>query len=458
MWPCILRQILLSAFLLVFCSAARAQGESTSKPGAQDRQEKKDDPSLADTSQQGIEKTTVSPTPGYPVDAQIHAPGRATPWLGRAPLHYGPFGISGFDSFAVYDQFYPSAGGPSIIERLEVIRMGLSFDKTFKKSHFLLAYTPQLIVLNGNARGAAVGDNAVNLGTTFQLSPRLSLTLKDDFGQFRSRKVFPDKMLEIDRENGGVVQQYFLESDGTYTQNRFQAIFNYKFTPRLVLTVAPGYTYARTNTPKDLYVVNDSPNTVGLTYALSPRRNIGLLETVEILAPTHPVSTKGVFYSSGFFYSEQLSQTWWITARLGAEEATYPGFHTANWALDGSFTLLKTFGLSDVAVNYYRGSTLTNFVNDRQTDHADIAYGFQITKTLKWSNSIGYFRTVGGDPQTIGKYGLSRIDYRLPAGFSIFTSYSRRAQRSSTAQLISGDRNTFLVGFHWDPAVALPGH
>jgi hypothetical protein len=457
MWPCRMLRVLLSAFLLIFCSAARAQDESTSKPEAQNPQERKDDPALAGNSQQGMEKSAVSPTPGYPVDAQIHAPGRAMPWLGRAPLSYGPFGIRSFDAFAVYDQFYPNAGGPSIIQRLEVIRMGLSFDKTFKKTHFLLAYTPQLIVLNDSARGSAVGDNAVTFGTTFELSPRFSLTLKDDFSQFRSRKVFPDKMLEIDRETGGVTQQYFLENDGTYTQNRFQAIFNYKFTPRWVMTVAPAYTYARTDTPKDLYVVNDWPNAFGLTYALSPRRNIGLLETIEILAPIHPVSTKGVFYSSGFFYSEQLSQTWWITAKLGAEEATYPGFHTANWGVDGSFTLLKTFGLSDVAANYYRGSTLTNFLNDRQTDRADLGYGLAITKTLKWNNEIGYFRTVGGDPQTIGKYGLSSIAYRLPAGFSIFASYSRRAQRSSTAQLISGDRNTFLVGFHWDPATALQG-
>ena len=453
MWQCVARNLYLATLLLLCCTSVYAQ-QDTSKPQDQEPQERKNDASWQATGQQQNERPAVSPTPAYPVDAQIHAAGKATLWLGQTPLHYGPFGIASVDAFTVYDQFYPSAGGPSNIERLLVLRTVLSFDKAFKKSRLLVTYTPELFVLNGQERGTAVGNNVASIGTTYQLSPRLSLTVKDDFSQFRSRKVFPNNALETDATTGGIVAQYLLENSGTYTQNRVQAVFSYKLAPRWFLSVSPGYTYARTDTPGDPYVVHDSPNEIGLTYALSPRRNIGFLQTIEILAPTQPISTRGLFSTSGLFYSEQLSPTWWITARVAAEQATYPGFPTASWAVDGSFTMLKTFGLSELAINYYRGSTLTSFVNDAQTDRADISYGLVINKSLKWTNSVGYFRTVGDNPRIIGKYGISNLEYRLGAGFSIFTGYRREIQRGPIQQLLSGDRNSFISGIRWQPAPA----
>ncbi|OLD63003.1 MAG: hypothetical protein AUI53_00340 [Acidobacteria bacterium 13_1_40CM_2_60_7] len=453
-----LRLGIFSALVFAFSLGVQAQSESTSNPASQDQQGKKDDSSATAANQQEGDQAAPSPTPAYPVDAQIHAAGKAMPWVGtNTALHWGPFSIGGFDAFTVYDQFYPSAGGPSDIARLEVFRTGFTFDKTYKKSRFLLQYTPELIMLNGHARGSALGNNGATIGNTYELSSRFSLTLKDDFGQFRSRQMFSDQLLLVDKQNGSVVQGYFLENNGTHLQNTFSAVLNYKVTPRLVLTVAPSYTYAETKSPADIYIVNDSANVVGLTYALSPRRNLGFVQSVEILDPIRPVSGNGVFHSSGLFYSEQLAPTWWITGKVGAEAATYPGFQQKNWAVDGSFTLMKTFVHSDLAMLYYRGSTLTNFVTNRQTDRADISYGIHIRRSVKWSNSVGYFRTVGGDPSIIGKYALSRIDYRLPGGFSIFSSYMRQAQRSSTIQLISGDRNIFIAGIHWESA-AVPAH
>ena len=154
-----LRLGIFSALVFAFSLGVQAQSESTSNPASQDQQGKKDDSSATAANQQEGDQAAPSPTPAYPVDAQIHAAGKAMPWVGtNTALHWGPFSIGGFDAFTVYDQFYPSAGGPSDIARLEVFRTGFTFDKTYKKSRFLLQYTPELIMLNGHARGSALGN------------------------------------------------------------------------------------------------------------------------------------------------------------------------------------------------------------------------------------------------------------------------------------------------------------
>src|SRR5437667_10128207 len=149
------------------------------------------------------------------------------PWVGQnTDLYWGPFSIGGFDAFTLDDQFYPSAGGTSDIVRLEVFRTGFTFDKTYKKSRFLLQYTPELIMLNGHARGSALGNNGATIGNTYELSSRFSLTLKDDFGQFRSRQMFYDHLVLVDKQDGSVVQGHFLEYTGTHLQKTYSEVLN----------------------------------------------------------------------------------------------------------------------------------------------------------------------------------------------------------------------------------------
>ena len=446
----------LAAMVLAFPFVARAQEESSSKPTEQNEPKSDSEVTTADKLQDGT--TAVVPTPGYPVDGTVRAAGRAVPWMGTTtPLRFGPFSLSSLEYFNVYDSFSPAAGGATDITRFGMLRMNIVFDKVIGKSHFLFQYVPQLAMLNGHIRGNVVTDNAVSFGSTFELSPRLTLTLKDEFGRHRNRQLFPDEFLLIDRQTGGVIQTYFLENNGIHLDNRLSAVLNYKLSPRLVLTVAPGYIYAETHSPQDVYIVHDSTSTVGLVYALSLRRNIGVLQSVEVLHPVKPVATNGMFRTSGLFYSEQVTPSWWITGTLGIEGATYPGFVGTNWALAGSFTLLKTFTNSDLGIAYFRGSTLTNFLGDRQTDRVDVSYRLRISSRLDLANSIGYFHTTGADPRVIGKYAFSKIEYHLTKGFSLFGTYTRRFQSTSTQLLYSGDRHTFVMGFRWEPP-ALPAH
>jgi hypothetical protein len=454
----VLRFAWLATVVLALSIVARPQEESSSKPAGQEQ--KTESTNTTNQNPDGdVTPLPVAPSPAYPVDARIHWAGKAVPWGGTTtPLRWGPLSVSSLEYFSVYDQFYPSAGGRADYTSLNILRTSIVFDRTFAKTHFVFQYFPEVAMYNNHIRGNTRSDNTVALGATFEVSPRLNVTLKDNFGERQTRQLFPDQFLLIDRETGGVVQAYFLENTGKHLENTFSAVFNYKVNPRLLLTVSPSYIYADTHDPLGLYIVDDSKNEVGLTYALSPRRNIGFIETVELLHPVRPVTSDGLFRTSAVFYSEQFAPTIWVTGELGAQDATYPGFPGNNWGMAGSFTFLKTFTNSDLAFAYFRGTTLTNFLafTNRQEERADISYGFNLTKRLKWTNEAGYFRETGGDPRIIGKYALSSFEYRLGGGFSVFGNYARRFQSSSTQELISGNRNTFLMGLRWAPAA--PAH
>jgi hypothetical protein len=452
------RLSLVAVLILALSAIVRAQEETSSKPPDQQEQQKPDTTATPVANQAGDVQPPAAPTPAYPVDATPRVAGKAVPWLGtRGPLHYGPFSVASVELFEVYDQFYPSGGGAEEISQLELLRTNIVFDKVFWKTRLILQYTPELVTFNGHTSTTADGNNVINMGTTIDFTPRLSVTLKDAFGVAHTRQAFSDELLLSDRETGGVVQNYFLENSGTHLENTFNLILNYKMSPRLLLTVAPTYIYADTTNPQGEYKVNDSDDAVGLTYALSPRSNIGVLETVEYLIPVKPATTAGFFRTTALFYSEQISPTWWITGKLGAEAAKYPGFNGTNWSTAGGGTLLKKFSTGDLAIAYTRGSTITNFLANRQVENADVSYTMIFSHRFKWTNGVGYYREVGGDPRIIGKYGLTSMQYRLGAGFSLVGNYTRRAQSSSTPQLISGDRNTFLVGLRWEPA-ALAGY
>lgn len=452
------RRAMLVLALTCTLSAKGYAQESGNPPAAtpdqQGTERKVPDPSTTPDQSTDAQPAAVL-TPAYPVSTQIRPAGRTTPWLdSRNPLHLGPISLASLDFVSVYDQFYPSVGGASDIERLNLLRANVVFDKMFAKNRIFLQFTPVLANLNGHTHGNTGLDNTVTLGTALALTPRLNLTLRNELGITKTRQLFPNDLLLVDQQNGGVVQGYFLEFNGTHVQDSFTTVFDYKLAPRWLLTIAPGYTYSDTYNPTEEFRISDSVNTVSVTYQLSPRINVGALETVEFLHPIAPVASNGLFETSSLFYSEQIAPTLWFTARVGGESAKYPGFGGTTWATSGSASLVKVFSRGQIAGAYYRGSTLTNFITNRQTDHADLSYTYRIFPQFAWTGGIGYFRTTGAEPRDSGKYGLTTLQYMLRGGLSLYGTYTRRNQRSTNQLLISGDRNTFAVGLRWEPGAA----
>ncbi|HKM84441.1 MAG TPA: hypothetical protein VJY15_26220 [Candidatus Acidoferrum sp.] len=458
-WAAVLTLAPALFFLLLINAWAQEGTNPPPPPADQEGQQPKTNAQGADGNQTPDTNQMETPTPAFPVDTQIHPAGKAPSWMGPVDsLHYGPLYLGNIDLIGVYDQFYPTTDPQVQDTRFGILRADIVFSESFKKSLLVLDCTPQLAVLNGQVRGGANGAQAFSIGQDFDISPRFSIAVKDTFGYTQTRQIFPDQFLLVDRENGGIAQSYFIENSGTHLDNTVAVVVNYKLTPRLLLSVASSYIYSDTHYIQGTYIVDDSQNTVSLTYAKSPRTNIGILQSVEFLHPIRPVTFNNSFFRmTDFFYSEQLSRTWWITGKLGVEAAAYAGFAGTTWGATGSFETLKTFSHSDLAFAYNRASTLMTFATERQTEQSDINYTYFLQRRLKWTNGVGYFHQLGGDPRISAKYAISTLEYHLAGGFSFLTSYSRRSQASSTTDLISGNRNTFLVGIRWAPTVP-PGH
>lgn len=450
--PWISKLTWLAAMCLAISFGTFAQEDALSKPTGQDQGDKPAPaPQTADNP-----PVPAAPTPAYPVDSTIRAAGKATPWVGSlTPLRWGPISIAGFEYVNIYDQFIPSDGSPNATERLNMIRMRIVFDKTLGKSRFVFQYTPVLAMANGQVRGNASPTGELSLGTAFLITPRLTFTLKDDFGIHRSRQLFPDDLLLVDKQTGGVVQSYLLEPSGTLLRNTLAAIVDYKLSPRLTLSFSPTYVYSHINkvinNARDLFVLDDFFNTLSLTYTVSPRINIGVVESVEFLHPVFPVATNGLFQTSGVFYSERFTPSISITGRVGIEGTHQSGFGGTTWGASGSVSALKTFGNSSLAFAYFRGTTLTNFIDNRQAEHADVSYGHRFSRQITWNNTAGYYRTTGPEPRDVGKYVATKVAYHLPAGFSFSGSYTHFYQKSSNVLLLSGERNTFVLGLNWEP-------
>src|SRR5260370_1572145 len=91
--------ILAAAVFFLLPINVWAQGGTNPPPSVdQEGQQVRKDPQGADANQTPDIKPLVTPTPAYPVDAKIHAPGKALSWMGpEAPLHYGPLYLGNID-------------------------------------------------------------------------------------------------------------------------------------------------------------------------------------------------------------------------------------------------------------------------------------------------------------------------------------------------------------------------
>jgi hypothetical protein len=447
---------------LAFSYSARAQDQPLTQPAGGQEEQSRGAAAQTQESATPQDVPVNAPTPGYPINTQIYAAGKAIPWMGTtSPLRWGDFSIANATVNYVNDTFVPAGTSTASTLNLAVLRTTLAFDRFFGKQHLVLQYLPQVAVLNGQIRGNGGLDNALTLGTKFELSPRLTLAVNDGFAQIRSRQLFPPEILAVDEQTGNVIQNNFLQNDGSYIENVVSATFAYQISPRILLSVSPGYRYAHaTDTTQVNYVANGQTieNSTALTYAVTQRQNIGVIDTLQFLHATN-VQAAGntTFNVVGLFYSYQISRTWWLQGEFGEDQAHYPVGIPSVLVLAGGFKLLKTFSSSELAVTYTRGTNEQNFITAQIGDRADVTYGVHFLKRFLWNNGVGYFRELGAPPQIKGAYGSSEIEFGLAKSFVLTGSFTHTFQQSDTPQLLSGIRNTFVCGIRWQPPEA-PGH
>ena len=451
-------RLVLGAFLgLTITATSHAQDP---QPSDQEQQQTRETGRVEPT-QPADHPGPILPMPQGPVDMDIHPAGKAIPWLGSSsPLRWGSFSIGNFTYDHINDHFQPVGNVPSANLELSIMRTSIVFDRLFWKQRLVLQYEPQLAVLNGKFAGNAGMDNVLVLGTTFAVTPRLTIVVKDAFADVHSRQLYPQNFLAVDQQAGNLIQNNFLQNAGSYLTNEATGIISYLITPRTTLTVAPAYKYIHaTNDQQVLYVAkgNIFSDTVALTHALTERQSLGVTYALEYLRQDNaagvPVNT--YFHTVGLYYANRLAQSWWFRSEIGANFARYPDNIPPVDTVAGSLSIVKTFTQASVALGYSRGRIQDNFVTNHIGDLAQASYTQHLGKRLAWNSGAGYYRETGAEPRNQGNLPASGLDLEIHPNLFIVASYTHTFQKSSTPQLLSGIRNTFIVGMKWEPRPAV---
>lgn len=445
-------------------SSARAQEE----PSEPNREQPK--PSGA-TSPIGVvasdDNGSAAPTtlsgPANPYDGNIRDAGTGLPLWGTSatPLRWGDFSVGSFQYIGIHDNLGPVGASPSTSTNLSILRTSLVFDHLLWKSRVVLQYLPQAVFVDGQFHANADSNNTLSLGTTFKLTPRLNLTVQDTFLQTHSNQLIPEHYLATDSFGGGVVQNNFLNSNGSFLANTASATLRYDFGPRTTLTASPSFRYSQSTGnlgPAQTGNYNATGQTyegdVAISHALTPYRTIGVANSFQLQEESTTVgSAIARFNTTSIFYGQQLTRSWWINANVGASHQDGGG-----WGLGSSFSLNGTFAPRiGVALAFTRGLAFNNYVSTRRSDRVDASIAYRLTRRMSWTNSAGYFRELGSDPRTSGKYGTSGLSYNFFGNLSFFTNFTYTFQSSSTPQLLSGRRDTIVYGVLWQPGRVI-GH
>jgi hypothetical protein len=403
--------------------------------------------------------------PAGPVDTQIHPAGKAVPWFGNgSPLKWGPFSIGNFTYQHVNDNFQPIGAQPSEDVTLNILRTSVVFDQyLWGKQRLVLQWEPQLATLNGDVAGNAGFDNALVLGTTFQITPRLTVTLKDAFADVHARQLYPPGYLAVDEQAGNLIQNNFLQNAGSYLSEEASAVVSYLVSPKTTLTFSPDYKYIKAmNDQEVLYLANGHQiaNTVALTRALTEHQSVGALYTLELLRQDDAAGVPGnsYFHTAALFYANRLSATWSIRGEFGVNAARYPGLIPSRNALAGTLSVVKTFNTGSFSLGYTRGRTNNNFLTAQIGDLVQAAYSQHLTRRLAWNTGLGYYRETGADPRNMGNTAGTGLELEILKNVFLEGSYTHLFQKSNTPQLLSGTRNTVVFGMKWEPHAPLVAH
>jgi len=444
-------------FLPGLVSAQEPNPQQPDKPQQQNPQSDKSTQDEPPVPPVGPEATGPSP-----LDAQIHPAGKAAPWFGSAsPLRWGDISIANFSYNYVNDGFQPLGGGPTEYIDLNILRTSLVFDHHFGKQHLLLQYNPQLAILNGKIAGNAGMDNEIALGTIFQLTPRFTFVVKDAFVQMHSRQLYPPDYLPVDQAGGNLIQNNFLQNAGSYLMNTVMGIGVYQWSPRDTLTFSSAYKYAHAsgdnNVNNNVLVQtgDDFAGSVAFTHRLTLRQSIGAVYTLELLHLTENVGILGntYFQTIAGYYAIQFSETWAVRGELGGNFTSYPNDAPPLRTVAGGISIVKNFknDLGNFALGYTRGRTENNFITARTGELVQARYSQHFFKHLVWNSGGGYYREMGADPRNTGKTLDTSLDYEIIPNFFLSGQYAYLFQKASIPQLLSGRRNTIVLGLKWEP-------
>lgn len=448
---------LLVALFVVGPAYAQQAGQATDPPtGGQEpkRAGSTSFLSVVDDAKQD-DQPALPLTPPTPIDTQMRVIGKAVPYTGfGSPLRWGPFSIAGADFMGVEDWFDPGAGASTTQLGLGLLRTNLDFDVLIHRSHLVLQYSPQAVIQNDQITGTASSNNNLAFGFNFDITPRLTMFVKDQFTYNRTKQVFSDQILQIYQGAGGILSGDFLQNSGAYLDDTFSVAIGYKLTPRWTLTTEPLVRYIDLkNTTINFTATGlDTQEKVVFTYALSPRSNLSFGYNFQEGHTFVPTVTDTYYHGFDIYYSRQISPTFWLQAKAGGEVAFYPQPSTAPVFFTGGLALVKNISKAAFAFSFVREKNIQNYFTDQLSDRVDSSFTLPVSRRLLWSSGVGYYHEIGAQPHTQGKYGQTSLDFHLTRTLTSFANYTFRFQHAETLQLLTGTHNTVIFGLRWEPA------
>ena len=452
--------LLLAIF--VSLTPVRAQQESAPPPPKEDQPKPAGSSGVLLPSEQ--DKDTDLPPesqgPLNPYSGTIKSADTGLPLFGTSssPLRWGSFSICTFQYVGIHDDFDPAGSPTTLTTDLTILRTGLMFDHyLFKhKSRIVLQYFPQMAITNGQIHANAAMNNTISVGTKLELTPRLSVSVEDGFLQVHSNPLIPQNFLAVDGQTGATVQNNFLDTAGSFIADTAQAVFDYALTPLTNMTFSPLYRYSRATNSLPNYLANGQTyaGEVTLGHKFTPRRTVGILDSFQYLQEGTFGTTQSATYNTiGAFYTEQLTRSLWVSANAGALSQGFSDLPQANnWGFNGGFSVVDNFtNRINLSIAYTRGLTFNNYITLQRSDRVDASLGLKLSSRISWSNGFGYYRELGGNPNTDGKYASADLRYRFYGNFSFFTTYAYTFLSANTPQLLSGERRTLAYGVLWAP-------
>lgn len=373
----------------------------------------------------------------------------------QSPLRLGPIYVGSAEAFGAFDRFTPSTNGlPMQSENGAVFRTDIILDQVYKTTRLTAQWEPHLTYIEGVARGDSENVN-VDVQSTFQLSPRLGMTLSDRFGDIASRLLYGDFFSAGTVETPAVQQNSFLDTPGHALTEQAKAMFEYKLSQLTSIGFTPSFNYFNTNTTSAL--LNSSREYTGqlaLSHIVSPRTTIGI--GYDVSAVQFQSSANTTFYHTiTGTYTRLLTPSLSVNAAAGLATFATPG-NPRSWTFAGSAILLKSFRSGSVSVGYNRGLYLSDYTTSAFTDRVDGQAQLILNPRISVQAGGGFQREArtGGFQ---GRYAEGVVYFRIVPTVSLYTRYTFSSQAGDQVFLLTGTRNLYVVGLRWDAGMR-PSH
>jgi hypothetical protein len=334
----------------------------------------------------------------------------------------------------------------------------VAFDKTFRSSRLALQYRPFVGISNGSTY-SSFSNRGVDFQTDYnsRLSPLWSMSIAEALAYHGAGNQYIASYFDVDTVTATAVHNNFLEGPFESLLSSTSLSFVRALSPRTHFSFGPQFSYGYSGGGYQLDAPISSSTYGGLAnleHALSPTRTIGVFYSFQRINASRTFANT-TYQTAGGTYSQQLARTLRVSFSLGVSKGDFLG--RGQLSANGNFNLTKAFEKSYLSLTYSQGHALSSYINNGETQRADLGFGFPLKRRMGTQFAAGYENTTsrllyaGAPVKVSGAYASAQVNYQLFRNTTWFASYVRRRQSSYDLQIFPGSRDLIATGINWSP-------